>query len=62
MSGEKMRRIELNSFGPFNHGVWENSATGEKIGKEEFLSGTVNLFFLSFVNLWNLTLKIKSPL
>jgi hypothetical protein len=48
MNAEKMSRIELNSFGPFNHGVWENSTTGEKIGKEEFLSGRSRFIFSKF--------------
>jgi hypothetical protein len=48
MDAEKISRIELNSFGPFNHGVWENSTTGKKIGKEEFLSGRSEYIFSKF--------------
>jgi len=32
-------RIELNAYGPYNHGVWQNHLNGKKIGKEEFLTG-----------------------
>ena len=40
--------IELNSYGPYNHGTWENPKTGQKIGKEEFLTGRSNYIFEKF--------------
>jgi hypothetical protein len=43
-----MRKVELNSFDPFNHGVWEKSATSEKLDKEEFLSWHSKLIITKF--------------
>lgn len=41
-------RIEVNAYGPYNHGVWKNHKTGNKIGKEEFLAGRSNYIFEKF--------------
>ena len=41
-------RIKLNAYGPYNHGVWQNHETGNKVGKEEFLAGRSNYIFEKF--------------
>ena len=45
---QNFERIELNTYGPYNHGVWQNHKTGNKIGKEEFFTGRSNYIFEKF--------------
>lgn len=41
-------KIELNAYGPYNHGVWKNEKTGINVGKEEFLQGRSQFIFDKF--------------
>jgi 2-polyprenyl-3-methyl-5-hydroxy-6-metoxy-1,4-benzoquinol methylase len=48
MNPKNSSKIELNAYGPYNHGVWKNEKTGINVGKEEFLAGRSQYIFEKF--------------